>query len=183
MKPTDKPVHPVLYKETGIQKTVRDRGLGEGKYHLPMLPMAKLPRAKTNRVGFTLPKDNLQRKAITRSAVHEWHKKLHTAEPLPPCGTCKTAVCCRAKVINITKEEHESGLYDSIEMPVSMLTGVNKNLQFILAKELDEPCPYLGDHNECTIYETRPGVCRVYSCLNDTNITPEMREKYDPYDD
>lgn len=183
MNKLKEPVHPVLYKETAIHSHARRKGIKDGKFHLPVLPMADLPKEEVQTFGkLSFPKNNLQKQTLLRSQVSRWHQKLKTVEPLPPCHECKTAVCCKAKIINLTKEEFESGLYGDYAVEMPERVGREKlppSMKYILDKTADEPCPFLNSNNQCGIYDYRPAVCRVYTCLQDPHITPEMREEYD----
>ena len=110
----------------------------------------------------------------------------------PPCDTCKTSVCCSAFVIQLTKQEYDSGLYaeNAVEVKPGKVSGRAlalvtvgipdlpslKDTGYYLEGPLGVSCTFLGAQGECTIYEDRPIVCRTYSCVSDKRITQEHRD-------
>lgn len=113
----------------------------------------------------------------------------------PPCESCKAAPCCKAFLVELSKSEYESGLYEeyAVEItpeiekqlhtqglaltmlgsPVSCGEGVSK---YYLEGGIWDACPFLQEDNRCGIYENRPLTCRVYTCVGDKRITQEMRD-------
>lgn len=93
------------------------------------------------------------------------------------CHSCGS--CCRLFLINLTEKEFNSGKY---------LTESDSNDHFedfssieeyglnILKKNDDESCIYLLD-NKCSVYESRPEVCRDFFCGSDRKEFSEMIEE------
>ncbi len=117
------------------------------------------------------------------------------ADKVPPCSTC-VAVCCSSYIVPILKEEYESGIYGefAVKITASALKALKTqhNLPFkwasegnedtyVLEGEVGMPCPFLGSDRRCTIYDSRPRTCRVYTCVGDSRVTDDMRSgKVDP---
>lgn len=82
------------------------------------------------------------------------------------CNGC--GLCCRLFLINLNKEEYQSGQYRTMFAGLDPITdfalakdcGAN-----LLAKKADGGCVYL-DGNLCGIHETRPKVCRDFFCTS-----------------
>ncbi len=77
----------------------------------------------------------------------------------------QSGVCCKLFLINLNKEEYESGKYETelgkfgiVEFEKAELTGQN-----ILKRREDGSCIYLKDKS-CSIHKTRPQVCRGFFC-------------------
>lgn len=80
------------------------------------------------------------------------------------CTNCKAPCCCFH--VNLTPLEIESG---------SFLTEETHGVR-ILARKADGSCVYRLDNGHCSIYASRPYVCRTYTCEQDrTRITDEAR--------
>lgn len=113
----------------------------------------------------------------------------------PPCETCQ-AVCCVAFLVNISKEEYDSGLYGDYAVTITekdkenLGKGVLVRLatmnaptihyveedKYFIEGSINTPCPFLTKSNKCSIYDKRPVTCRVYSCVDDDRVTKAMRE-------
>lgn len=140
---------------------------------------------------------NILAKSRMRTRLLVLYDKIPPMDPKlkPPCETCTEAPCCKAFVVEITKEEYESGLYDpyTLKMTNEIRTQLTNNIglltlvldqgapllgrgrdSYFLEGGVGEACPFLGDDNRCTIYEDRPYVCRTFTCVG-TYITEEMR--------
>ncbi len=80
------------------------------------------------------------------------------------CNGC--GLCCKLFYINLSEKEYRSGQYQTelgehgeIEsFKLAKESGAN-----LLAKKGNGACVYLVD-NQCSIHETRPGVCRDFFC-------------------
>lgn len=79
---------------------------------------------------------------------------------LPPCDQC-TALCCRYYALEIDAPEDRAD-FDTLRWYLFhgdswiWVEGGDWYLQ------VDQPCRHLGPNNECTVYETRPQICRDY---------------------
>ena len=88
----------------------------------------------------------------------------------PPCHLC-SALCCRYFALELdTPEDQED--FDAIRW--YLLHGrswvwVDGGEWYL---QVDEPCRFLGPQNECTIYDSRPQICRDYG-LPDKREHPE----------
>lgn len=210
-----KPVHVALLKETHIRKLQATGQLQEGTPLSVQTPKKQpLPKApRTNKRGRVMPKyksplDRMKGKnkvSITKQAnLRVQLKVVYDQLPplpedqIPPCGECKTAACCKAFLVYITKEEYESGVYGDtairlppevheqvfgskflapvvVQMPMFPANAKGDN-EYILEGALGQPCPFLREDNGCGIYEHRPYTCRSYTCVGDERITQEMRD-------
>lgn len=78
----------------------------------------------------------------------------------PKCGSC-TALCCRYFALEIDKPRSERDFDDLrwylLHEKVSIF--VDDGTWFL---NVQTPCKALGPDNLCTIYETRPSICREY---------------------
>lgn len=86
-------------------------------------------------------------------------------ETRPFCG----AVCCRNAVVLLTEEEKDSKQYDY----VTPTDGCNcSSCQTMRAKgtvalrRKDTGCVYLDGVAKCSIYDTRPKMCKDYPCVS-----------------
>ena len=93
-----------------------------------------------------------------------------------------SGVCCKLFMINLNKEEYESGKYKTIfekfglvSFKEAELTGAN-----LLDQNEDESCIYLQE-GKCSIHETRPQVCRKFFCKSKDPWFKPMIEKIDKY--
>jgi Fe-S-cluster containining protein len=83
---------------------------------------------------------------------------------------CRCAACCRRLIIEVGLEdaerepkikEHGSPTYT----PPELTASGHKELEGYLLNDADGPCVFLDRRTDlCTIYETRPLVCRLFSC-------------------
>jgi Fe-S-cluster containining protein len=197
-----KPVHLAILKPTHIQNLADAGKISASQFGIDPAPdpMA-LPRppAEPKGVGkIAFPK-------VAHSDLLKKHKKqvhlqvLHNSIPplpadkIPPCDTCKTAACCLAFVVNITKDEYESGLYGdaAVELTPEMYKQlsslyllpvmaaaprINDKPSYFLEGKVGEPCPFLTADKRCGIYDIRPVTCRTYTCVGDARITEGMRQ-------
>jgi Fe-S-cluster containining protein len=80
------------------------------------------------------------------------------------CNGC--GLCCRLFLINLSKEEYESGIYTTV-FPKGISPDKFSEAQncgaILLAKKEDDCCIYLED-NKCSIHANRPKVCRAFFC-------------------
>jgi Fe-S-cluster containining protein len=128
----------------------------------------------------------------------ELRVKLSRVKPIPeekkpPCKSCKTSACCTQFLVELTKEEYESGLYHPYTAKItaeqinqlSGLAGAFLKLKggvvvprtyYILGEGPGEPCPFLREDKGCGIYDHRPLVCRTYTCVGDDRINDGIRE-------
>jgi Fe-S-cluster containining protein len=88
----------------------------------------------------------------------------------PPCHLC-TALCCRYFALELDTPE-DAADFDALRW--YLLHGTSwlwvEDGDWYL--QVDQPCRYLGNGNECTIYDKRPEICRDYGL-------PEKREHPD----
>lgn len=196
-----KPVHLAILKESHIQKLAREGKLKDQPFALQSPEKVTLPSSESRpRLTFNAPKGpDVVKQMRLRTHLRVIHDRVPPlpADNQPPCDTCKTAACCRAFVVHITKEEYESGLYgdaaieitDEVrrQLPPSSQNFLHMAIQmpniafdnqhnYFLEGLIGEPCKFLGKDNRCTIYDVRPVTCRQYSCIGDERITQEMRD-------
>jgi Fe-S-cluster containining protein len=96
-------------------------------------------------------------------------------ELLPLCK----GFCCRVyKIIPISVDEYQSGLYDEVDIFCSLsekqctnntYTCIYRN--FLLKRKEDGSCIYQNSSNKCRIQEHKPGVCRNFSCQGGWRLT------------
>ena len=196
-----KPVHLAILKESHIQKLAREGKLKEQSFALSSPEKVTLPTTGSKpRLTYNAPRGpdvvKQMRLRTHLRVIHDKSPPLPT-DKQPPCDTCKTAACCKAFVVHITKEEYESGLYGdaAIEITEEMrqqLPSTSRNFlhtaiqmpnivfdtahSYFLEGMIGEPCKFLGKDNRCTIYDIRPLTCRQYSCVDDPRITQGMRD-------
>lgn len=92
------------------------------------------------------------------------------------CNSCGS--CCKLFYINLTKQEYESGKFETIFKNDGL--GVNFNMAKdcganFLAKKADGSCIYL-ENNKCRIHTDRPNVCRSFFCNSKAKRFEGMRE-------
>jgi Fe-S-cluster containining protein len=86
------------------------------------------------------------------------------------CTNCKAPCCCLH--VNLTDLELANGAFLTQE---EKIPGTEKTVR-ILARTKDGACVYRLPDGRCSIYATRPYVCRTYTCENDRErITDEAR--------
>lgn len=197
-------VHPALYKPTHIQKVEATGQLGDTLVSVktpnpPVLP--KKERKKPRRHLPVMDTSSLK-KQLAKTSLR---RRYTTIPPLPPeltpdCASCKTSACCSSFMVDLTKEEYESGLYgdyavkmtkeaiqqlknsDAIRFSMLQLGDILEREQeeyYFLEGSVGKPCPLLGE-NGCTIYKDRPLTCRTYTCVMDPRITQGMRDGTEP---
>ncbi len=181
-----------LQKTRKFQDTALTHAQGDNRGVLPKqldkvdkqpLPKVKLPSIK-KRVHLKMLYDTIPK-----------------AEEEPPCDICQAA-CCRVFIVDLLKDEYESGIFDPYVIKVtkevstqvhssSILVGQMQELltpalvttagkdRYVLEGQVGEPCRFLIN-NRCSIYEDRPYICRTYSCIGDTRITDEHRSGKHP---
>lgn len=199
-----KPVHLAILKPSHIQKLASEGKLKDAPFamdaNLPSVPLPAPAQEKQNTLGLA----KLERPKVAHSDLLKKNKKqmelrvIHDRLPpipehlRPPCSSCKTAACCYAFAVNITKEEYDSGLYGDAAVQLTedmyqqlkskflltvMLNAprINKH-EYFLEGKVGEPCPFLSADGKCGIYDIRPATCRVYTCVGDPRITEGMRQ-------
>lgn len=201
----DKPVHAVVLKPHHLQELQRQGKLPGGgvvKQAPPAQPLPKKAKLRPKRhnplAGFDArAMSSTTKRAMQRTKLRVLYDRIPPipADKQPPCHECKTAACCRAFVVSITKEEYESGLYDpyAVELDPKYMKQLKGNLlrtataaspihnvkdqtEYYLEGQIGEACPFLNDDNQCSIYDDRPITCRVYTCVGDSRITQAMRD-------
>lgn len=203
MSSLKKPVHVALIKEAHIQKLTREGKLPRTLVSLEAPPTQPLPvetKTKTLLVRESIFKggNDIRKQWSVRAKLRVLHESIPplAKEDVPPCHTCKAAPCCKAFVVGLRQLEYESGLYGDCAIEITpevqrQLRGrllapvvVNSPMQdatdpesvYYLEGKAGDPCPFLGEDNRCGIYNSRPIVCRTYTCVDDTRITQEMRD-------
>jgi len=183
LKPTTKVTNTFVnhkYVQVGPQVEAKDQAPA------PEEPAYKTLSRQANR-------ERKQRSVVTRLRI--FHDRVPPPKNKAPCDTCATSVCCSAFVIQLTKEEYDSGLYGDNAVELDAVNAANMHgklstystLSFPLMSHLGgtvhylegtigTPCPFLASDNKCSIYEDRPVVCRTYSCMDDPRITQEHRD-------
>lgn len=82
------------------------------------------------------------------------------------CNGC--GLCCKLFLINLSKEEYQSGEYRSVFEefgPMGDFNEAKKCGANLLAKKTDGSCIYL-DGSQCGIHANRPGACRDFFCTS-----------------
>lgn len=80
------------------------------------------------------------------------------------CNGC--GLCCQLFLINLSKEEYESGKYKTMFQEYGVMENFNQAKSCganLLAKKADDSCVYL-EGKRCGIHATRPRVCREFFC-------------------
>lgn len=201
-----KPVHVAILKPTLIQKLKEQGRLSDRRFAGQTPDEFKLPVDETatkRRLPVLNMGSTLQKKALYKTQVRRLHESIPPLESdkIPPCDSCKTSACCRAFLVALTEEEYESGYYGdfavkfsqediqqlqdkstifaSLHAPVglnNLLAKPDNDSHYYLEGVIGTACPFLQEDGRCGIYENRPVVCRVYSCVGDDRITQEMRD-------
>jgi len=86
--------------------------------------------------------------------------------PKVDCSYCN-APCCKL-IVELSPEEAEK--YESV--PWDFGEG---EAQHALARRDDGYCVYFVVGSGCYIYDDKPNVCNVYTCENDSRITPSNK--------
>ena len=77
------------------------------------------------------------------------------------CGACCRYYIIEADLVDVLREPRLLGAGYAKQQPtMEELEAGEKVIMLALAKST--PCPFLGQDNRCTIYETRPIMCRSY---------------------
>lgn len=199
-----KPVHSVLIPITHIERLQNAGKLPKNAVSIDT-EHAELPTEKQEKPArVQIPKIETV-KAPKQQKLRTRLKVLHQALPefpeevKPPCNTCKASPCCKAFLVELTQEEYDSGLYDqyAVKLPKESKEQLRYNFTMFLSTvtvasalqedrdsyylegKIGEDCPFLKN-NRCSIYEDRPIVCRLYTCVGDPRITEEMRQGKQP---
>jgi hypothetical protein len=104
--------------------------------------------------------------------------------------TCR-AVCCRNWNVLVSITEEASGMYEvdtlciCTNKPCVKNESTCLNRRARLKRRPDGSCVYLDDRNRCSMYSSRPVVCRTFTCENGWNLsplqTPDMKlDIYEP---
>jgi Fe-S-cluster containining protein len=90
--------------------------------------------------------------------------------------TCQ-ALCCRRWNVPLTQAEYESNKFTAektcrtdSQACLGTYAQCPQRL-FRLKMKKDKSCFYLTEESFCSIYETRPAVCRAFSCAGGWNLT------------
>lgn len=194
-----KPVHLAILKPTHLQKLAAENRLPTTAYSVSVPEQPDLPTEQVEK-PYSVPKLNLPSTDLVKKSNKQMRLRMYydriplmPKEKVPPCETCKVAPCCTAFVVNITKDEYESGFYGDAAIELTLEIQKQLNNQFLqfstlgvptnnsktsyfLESKIGEPCPFLTTENQCGIYDIRPATCRVYTCVGDDRITPSMRD-------
>jgi len=188
-----KPVHHILVKSTLLQDLEATGKLTGAKQP------RRLPVVREEKVTHGMPRAHVspQKQANIQARLQMAYAHIPPLPPekVPPCQSCVTKACCTAYVVTISEDEYASGLLGEYAIKITpevkvQITGrllkamtltslVDPSLvtpSFVLEGTLGQPCPFLRDNGDCGIYDTRPFVCRTYSCLDDPRITPGVRD-------
>ncbi len=99
----------------------------------------------------------------------KYRKILFRGSCLELLSLCE-AMCCREWDIQASSAERESKSYEVNKICLLTERECEKkidtciNLKCLLKRKEDGSCVYLDSHNQCSIYEDRPSVCRNFSC-------------------
>jgi Fe-S-cluster containining protein len=96
-------------------------------------------------------------------------------------GTCQ-AVCCRNWNVVISKNEEASRQYDVETLclctnnPCVQMENLCLNRRIRLKRNPDGSCVYLDGHSRCTIYSSRPAICRTFTCKGGWKLSPQASD-------
>jgi Fe-S-cluster containining protein len=112
-------------------------------------------------------------KSKTKRTTKRKSKKGPVAFEDTKCGSC-IALCCRYFALEVDKPDEPSDFED---LRWYML---HQNVEIFIEDrawyvQMYNKCNALGDDNKCTIYETRPKICREYS--DESCDKDELEEK------
>lgn len=194
---TKRPVHDVLTQQTHVGALQRRFGAQTASIPLPEeQPLPKAPKGPERQrierpvmggTGAMMKQDSLKRKLLV--FYDALPVPAYPKEKTPPCESCKTSACCSSFMVNLRKEEYESGLYAPYAVKFtpeaikqlkgfkpwnSLVTKDDKNV-YAIEGTPGEPCPFLGEDYKCGIYDVRPLTCREYTCVGDARITDAIR--------
>ena len=87
------------------------------------------------------------------------------------CTRC--ANCCKTMTVLLTKTDIER-IAKHLDMPVQefaerYLEPDEKEAPLLEMRQ--QPCPFLGDDNRCTVYDVRPAACREYPHTDKEDFT------------
>ena len=91
------------------------------------------------------------------------HKKITMASKCSQCG-----ICCQLFLINLSKEEYQSGKYKTQFEEFGLIDDFKKAVSCganIIKQQNDGSCVYLEGKN-CSIHEIRPRVCKEFFCAS-----------------
>lgn len=193
--------HVVLVKGTLLDKLRQKGRLTATKTlvdPLPAAPVSTPPPSRTSTLAATAARGAAaHEKTHARTRLRILYEKLPELPEArkPPCDTCVSGACCYAFLVYLTEDEYKSGVFDDYAIKitpeikeqlnnnttlqtmvgVSQVIGKLSTSNYYLEGAIGEPCPFLKK-GKCSIYEHRPQVCRVYSCVGDERITEDMRK-------
>lgn len=199
-----KPVHTALIPIAHIDKLRDSRRMQNTVVTVEGQTHPKLPEEDTRLPKMEIPKPPKGISPKRRVSLKVMYDRLPPLSPEkePPCNTC-AAACCRVFVVDLLKDEYESGIYDPyvVKLTEEVSTQLNStpilvsqfmdtllaasvvrdgNTRYMLDAQVGEPCPFLTNDNKCGIYEDRPLICRSYTCVGDSRITDEHRSGNHP---
>lgn len=86
------------------------------------------------------------------------------------CGTC--TACCRKEMVLLVDGDDPANYPEAIEVEWdNPFTG--EDVARVIPHAPNGACIYLGK-NGCTIYDKRPKMCRVFSCVGFVNRVLEL---------
>lgn len=195
-------VHPILYKPTELQKLAAKKPLLENAVSLHPSEIPSLPASENKPKTYITGTRAISpaHKIRARVKLQVLYDRIPPLAPerVPDCQACVSKACCKSFMVELTKDEYESGIYDyavkftkeSIDqlkfnnmrkyslMQAASIFSSGRDTQYFLEGSIGRACPYL-DETGCTIYADRPMVCRSYTCKGDTRITDAIREGTD----
>lgn len=192
-----KPVHRVLGNSSNIENISNSKGLDSP---VPLPDRSALPKEEQKKfvspLGHMKSVSSLSKQANLKVKLSIIYEKVPPlpADKIPDCDSC-SAACCRVFIVELSKEEYESGnfgeyaikitadatkqfrsklgmAYAALVPQLSYRDGADR---YLLEGVPGEPCPFL-EGNKCGIYDIRPYTCRAYTCVGDSRITNEMKE-------
>ena len=93
------------------------------------------------------------------------------------CSQC--GLCCRLFLVNLTKEEYQSGKYKTQFEKYGLIDNFHKAISCganLLKQKKDGACIYLKK-NKCSIHATRPQVCKEFFCTSKLKKFRKMIEQ------
>lgn len=201
-----KPVHPVVYNYTELEKLSHSKELLKTSVSLEQYRRAdmpveiKQPRSLIKHKDVKLSTLQKTRARVKLKVIYDSPKLKLPKEAIPDCKNCKTQACCVAFIVQLTPLEYDSGIFGDKAIKITreaaeqlknsnvlyysmmQLGGVldkDRNEFYFLEGSVGRACPYLGD-NGCTIYNDRPLTCRGYTCTYDERITQEIKDGTKP---
>lgn len=189
-----KPVHLAILRPTQLEKLAEAGVVRKTEFGLdPNKALLNLPKeaSTTPKLSVVAP-NQIAKQQRLQIRLRVLHQSIPPASPTPPCDSCRTAACCHVFLVNITKDEYESGLYGDAAVKITpeiseqlkstmlmpMVLGApigSEATTHYLEGKIGEPCPFLRADKKCGIYDIRPATCRSYSCVGDPRITDKMR--------